>query len=265
MQSNSIDIKEEADKFHPADSLLQADLISSIWCSGCGIGTVMNTFIKSIQKLGIEKISVVSGIGCPGKVAGYLKLDSHSITDGNAIGFASKLSSENPDRKVVVFVNDADFIASGADDFVQAGEKEANILVIYINNFVYRLIVEKKNVSITSFEKNDTGSPFNIPLMAESCGAVYVARWTPLHVRRLMYSMNDALQKPGFSVIEVISPCLMYYAADGKAGEVFDRMKFFRDNTIIEHGEPTENLDIRENEKIIVGRFVNKEENGETE
>ncbi len=59
-------------------------------------------------------------------------------------------------------------------------------------------------------------------------------------------------------MIEVISPCLMYYASDGKIGEKVDRMNLYHTRSVIKNGEPTENLDIRSQDKIIVGKFVDK-------
>lgn len=249
---------------HPADSLLCKDAIPSIWCPGCGIGTVVNTFVETLRKTNadLNKICVVSGVGCTGKVPDYLKLSclNSEESDGNAIKYATKFKLKNPELNVVVFLNDADLIVSGADDFIEAGKKGVELRVIYINNFIY-IVTEYKVLPVTPFirtvDKN-IELPFNIPHLAKSCGALYVARWTPLHVRRLMYSMTDILKKPGFSVIEVISPCLMYYATEGKIGETIDRMRFFHNNTVIKHSEPTENLDIRIQDKIIMGKFVDK-------
>ena len=254
---------ENIEGTHPADALLCEDAIPSIWCPGCGIGTVVNTFVETLEKVNadLDKICVSSGIGCTGKVADYLKLNCCNETSGNAIKCAVKFKLENPEQKVVVFLNDADFIASGADDFIEAGKKGVELLVIYINNFIY-IITEYKVLPVTPFIRTSANNglelPFNIPHLAKLSGAQYVARWTPLHVRRLMYSITDALKKPGFSVIEVISPCLMYYATEGKIGETIDRMRFFHNNTVIKHNEPTENLDIRMQDKIIMGKFVDK-------
>ena len=63
---------------HPMDQLLREDRIPHIWCSGCGLGTCLTAFITAIQESGIplEKMCIVSGIGCTGRVAGYLNIDS---------------------------------------------------------------------------------------------------------------------------------------------------------------------------------------------
>ncbi|MGB3341037.1 MAG: thiamine pyrophosphate-dependent enzyme, partial [bacterium] len=234
-----------------------------IWCPGCGIGTVVNTFIRAVEGSEIDpnKICVVSGIGCTGKVAYSVRFNSFQTIYCNPIRYALELKLKQPDSKIVVFSNDVDFMISDAEDFIEIEKKGQDLLVIYINNFIYYVFIEKKALSATPFigvsADNNSESPFNIPHLAESFGSQYIARWTPLHVRRLMYSITEALQKPGFSVIEVISPCLMYYASNGIIGENLDRMKFFCDNSIIQHDASTEKLDIRMQDKIILGRFVN--------
>ena len=252
---------------HPIDSLLHPDLMPSIWCPGCGIGIVVNTFLQTVKKLKIDpdKICVVSsGFGCTGKIPEYLKIKRLNIVDRNVFNSAADIKLENPDLKVVVFLNDSDFIASGVDDFLEACRNGTELLVIYINSFIYNVFVEHKAFRQMPFKRNpnndDSASPFNIPHLAKTCGASFVARWTPLHCRRLSFSMKEAILKQGFSLIEIISPCLMYYASDGKLGETIDRMGMFYNNSVIKNDEPTENLKIKANEKIVLGRFVDSKD-----
>jgi len=69
------------------DQLLRVDRLPHIWCSGCGIGTVFSGVLAAIQKTGIEldRLAMVSGIGCTGRMAGYIKVDSFHTTHGRAI------------------------------------------------------------------------------------------------------------------------------------------------------------------------------------
>jgi 2-oxoglutarate ferredoxin oxidoreductase subunit beta len=101
--------------------------------------------------------------------------------------------------------------------------------------------------------------PFNLPHLAASCGAVYVARWTALHVRRSAKSMAEALNKKGFSFIEIICPCSTLYARRNKLGDGLSLMKFYHDNSVIKHGADTRELDIEFQKKIIVGKFIDRE------
>lgn len=259
-------IVEGVGPIHPFNEFLRVGSIPSVWCPGCGIGTVVNIFIQTIEKLkvDVEKLCVLSGIGCTGKIIDYLKFNSAHSVNGNVLQYASELKLKNPNKKVVVFLNDVDFMMAGSDDLMNIGTKGMDVFVIYINNFIYYVLTEHRVLLKTPFMGTtidmSNASPFNIPHLAKSCGARYMARWTPLHVRRLMYSMRDALQRDGLSFVEVISPCLIYYASDGIVGRSFDRMKIFHDNAVIKHNEPIENLDIRFQDKVIVGEFIDERE-----
>ncbi len=251
---------EPAENRHPVDGILKAEAMPSYWCSGCGIGTVFNTFIQTAAKIRLNPgiIGVVSGLGCTGKIATYLNCKSFQVNEGSIIDFAVKLDIE----KVIVFLNDADFIASPETSLVPAAKKGKDVIIVYINNFIYQVFIEQKCLASTPFlgEPADRKieSPFNFPHLAELSGARYVCRWTALHVRRLMHSMSDALTKRGLSAIEVIAPCLMYYASSGQQGKKIERMKYLSDRAEIKHQEPTVNLAIRPAEKIIVGKFVDR-------
>ena len=69
---------------HPMDELLRGDRLPHIWCPGCGLGTALHCFLSALKKsnLDLDKVAVVSGIGCTGRVAGYVKLDSFHTTMG---------------------------------------------------------------------------------------------------------------------------------------------------------------------------------------
>jgi 2-oxoglutarate ferredoxin oxidoreductase subunit beta len=101
--------------------------------------------------------------------------------------------------------------------------------------------------------------PFNLPLLAASSGAAYVARWTALHIRRLTTAIKEAITKRGFSFVEVIAPCSTLYARLNKLGTGLDLMKFYHDNSIIRHGADLKDVDIEYQSKIVVGKFVDIE------
>lgn len=252
---------------HPMESLLRMDRIPHIWCPGCGIGTAVTAFTSALEKLkaDLNKVCVVSGIGCTGRVAGYVKLDSFHTTHGRPIAFATGIKLGNPGLKVVVFSGDGDIIAIGGNHFMHAARRNIDMTVICVNNFIYAMTggqvapTTPLTAYATTSPYGNVEAPSNIPQLAEACGAVYVARWTALHIRRLTNAIVEAMQKPGFSVVEVISPCPQYYSRINKLGDGLDMMKFYHDNSVIRHNEPTENLDINYQEQIIVGKFIDRE------
>ena len=103
---------------HPLDDIIRADRMPHIWCSGCGIGIAMRCYAEAMLKheVPLDKHVVVSGIGCSGRVAGYLNIDSYHTTHGRAIPFAIGLKLANPELQVTVFSGDGDLAAIGRPD-----------------------------------------------------------------------------------------------------------------------------------------------------
>jgi 2-oxoglutarate/2-oxoacid ferredoxin oxidoreductase subunit beta len=253
---------------HPIAPFLRMDRIPHIWCPTCGIGIAVKCFAQALEKeeKDLDKVSIVSGIGCTGRVAGYVKLDSFHSTHGRAIPFATGLKVARPDLDVVVFSGDGDLTAIGGNHFIHAARRNMDLLVICVNNFIYGMTGGQAapttpvsaNTSTTPYGAFE--QPFNIPHLASACGASYVARWTVLHVRRLEKAMREAMNRRGFRVIEIIAPCSTLYARRNRLGSGYDLMKFYHDNCEIKHGAPTEDADIGFQDKILLGRFVDRDQ-----
>jgi 2-oxoglutarate/2-oxoacid ferredoxin oxidoreductase subunit beta len=252
---------------NPVEPLLRGDRMPHIWCPGCGIGTTVNCFARALErsKLPLEKVAVVSGIGCTGRVAGYLNFDSFHTTHGRAIPFATGLKLANPGLTVVVYSGDGDLFAIGGNHFIHAARRNVDIKVICVNNFIYGMtggqVTPTTPIGATattapygSFER-----PFNLPFLAESSGAVYVARWTAYHVQHIAHSMAEALQKKGFSFIEIVAPCPTLYQRRNKLGDGLDTMRYYKEHSVIQNGASTRDLDLEFQGKIIVGKFVDTE------
>ncbi len=260
-------IKTLPKDIHPMENLLRMERIPHIWCPGCGIGLAVTSFAAALDKakLDLDKVAVVSGIGCTGRVAGYMRLDSFHTTHGRPIAFATGIKLGNPEMKVVVISGDGDLIAIGGNHFIHAARRNIDMLVICVNNFIYAMTggqvspTTPLSVYSTTSPYGCVERPFNIPYLADSSGAVYVARWTVLDLRRLTNSIVEAFNKKGFSLIEVVSPCAQYYSRINRLGDGLDMMRFYHDNTEIRHGEDTKNLDIGFQSKLIVGKFVDRE------
>ncbi len=252
---------------HPLEDLLRMDRIPHIWCPSCGIGLGVTAFADALNRaeVDLDNLAIVSGIGCTGRVAGYTKLDSFHTTHGRPIAFATGIKVGNPKLKVVVFSGDGDLISIGGNHFIHAARRNIDMLVICVNNFIYAMTggqvapTTPLGAYATTSPYGCCEAPFNVPYIADSAGAVYVARWTALHIRRLTNSIVEALNKNGLSVIEVISPCAMYYSRINKLGDGLDMMRFYHENSEVRNGEDTKNVDLSFQSKIVVGKFVDRE------
>ena len=252
---------------NPVESFLRMDRMPHIWCPGCGIGTTVNCFSRSLLECGIplDRVAVVSGIGCSGRVAGYVRLDSFHTTHGRAIPFATGLKLANPALNVVVYSGDGDLSAIGGNHLIHAARRNIDIKVICVNNFIYAMTGGQSGPTTPSTATTST-SPygafepsFNLPQLADAAGAVYVARWTTFHVRQLTRSMNEIFNKKGFCFIEVLSPCPTLYERRNKLGEGLDTMKYYKQMSKIRNGAPTSEVGVGMRGEIIVGKFVDRE------
>jgi 2-oxoglutarate ferredoxin oxidoreductase subunit beta len=252
---------------HPIAPFLRMDRMPHIWCPTCGIGTVVKCYATALGSSGVDldKAVIVSGIGCTGRVAGYMKLDAFHSTHGRAIPFATGLKLGRPELLVTVFSGDGDLAGIGGNHFIHAARRNMDLLVILVNNFIYGmtggqnapttpLTAKSSTMPFGNFER-----PFNLPHLAASCGATYVARWTCLHIRRLTKSFQEALKRKGFRFIEVIAPCSTLYARLNKLGTGLNLMRFYHDNAEIRHGADTRELDIDFQQKLVCGKFVDEE------
>jgi len=252
---------------NPMEDFLRMDRIPHIWCPGCGIGTVVTSFVEALKKsdLDLKKLAVVSGIGCTGRVAGYVKFDSFHSTHGRAIPFATGLKLANPELKVVVFSGDGDIAGIGGNHLIHAARRNMDIVVICVNNFNYAMTggqvaaTTPITANLSTAPYGNFEYPFSLPYLVETCGATYVARWTALHIRRVTKSIQEALAKKGFSFIEVITPCVTLYARRNRLGDGLNLLKYYYDKSEIQHGADTRTVGIDFQGKLIVGKFVDKE------
>ena len=256
----------EALQNNPVNEYLRMDRMPTIWCPGCGIGTTVNCFTRALTECGknLDKVAIVSGIGCSGRVAGYLNLDSFHTTHGRAIPFATGLKLAQPELDVVVYSGDGDLTAIGGNHLIHAARRNMDLLVVCVNNFTYGMTggqvtpttPEPAIASTTPYGAFE--HPFSLPYLVDSCGAVYVARWTAYHVRQLAKSMEEALGKKGFRFIEIIAPCPTLYLRRNKLGEGVDDLEYYKEKSVIKNGADTRETEISYRGQIVVGKFVDR-------
>ena len=248
---------------HPLDDLIRTDRIPHIWCPGCGIGTVFSSCLSAIKATGLpyNQFTMVSGIGCSARGAGYIKLDSFHTTHGRAIPFASGIKMARPELKVIVFSGDGDLFAIGGNHFIHAARRNMDLTVICVNNLTYGMTGGQVAATTPCQAKSTTtplgnpDGPFNLPLLAYAAGASYVARWTILQTRDLTTAINEAIMRKGFSFIEVLSPCPVNYGRRNKEKPI-DTLKLYQDRTIVKNGADPARADIDFSRGVVIGKFV---------
>ena len=252
---------------NPVESFLRTERMPHIWCPGCGIGTTVNSFTRALieSKVDLKNLALVSGIGCTGRVAGYVKLDSFHTTHGRAIPFATGLKLANPKLDVVVYSGDGDLFAIGGNHLIHAARRNIDLKVICVNNLIYAMTggqtapTTPAHVITATAPYGSFDPAFNLPFLVEAAGAVYVARWTTFHVRQLARAMSEIFKKKGFGFIEVLSPCPTLYQRRNKMGDGLETMKFYKEHSKTKNGCPTSEVGLSKQGEIIVGKFVDRE------
>jgi 2-oxoglutarate/2-oxoacid ferredoxin oxidoreductase subunit beta len=267
--------KEIVVSSHPIDGLLRADRLPHIWCPGCGLGAITAAYVHALQRSGLDldQCAIVSGIGCTGRVAGYVNLDSFHTTHGRAIPFALGLKLANPALHVTVISGDGDLFAIGGNHFLHAARRNADLLVVCVNNFNYGMTGGQAGPTTPVGSRTTTtpgGSrepPLNLQHLAVSLGAVYSARWTSLHLRQVGASFARALSLAGVGLrfVEVLSPCPVGFGKSNDLGEGLDEMAFYRTQGVIdpEVGPEEASVSMAKTAPLPLGVFVDRGAGGQ--
>lgn len=189
------------------------------WCPGCGDFAVLAAFFKVLVKLQIphEKICTIAGIGCSSRFPYFVNGHGVHFIHGRALPLASGVSLSRPDLHVFAFGGDGDGYSIGGNHLDHAARKNVNLTYVVMDNFVYGLT--KKQTSPTSpkgfkSKTDPTGAidqPINPMKKLVYGGASFVARTHATQVKHMMEVFERAILHPGFSVVEVLSECVVFY------------------------------------------------------
>jgi 2-oxoglutarate ferredoxin oxidoreductase subunit beta len=200
---------------HPlAEKYLRKSALPTIYCPGCGHGTVLNAFVRAVDELDIaNELALVGGIGCSGWTPVFIKADVLHTLHGRALAMATGLKLARPDRKVVVFTGDGDCLAIGGNHFMHAARRNIDLTVVMMNNNIYGMTGGQTAPS-TPYGARTQTSPhgntepaFDACELARSFGASYIARWTSAHPLGLLKALKQAMTHEGFSFVEVMVQC----------------------------------------------------------
>ncbi len=219
---------------------LRKDKMPHIWCPGCGNGMVMSAFLRAVDGLRLDpdRVVVVSGIGCSSRISGYMDFNTLHTTHGRPLAFATGIKLANPSLEVVVITGDGDATAIGGNHFLHSCRRNINITMVIINNNIYGMTggqyspLTPKGESASTAPYGNIEPEMDICAVAEAAGATYVARgitYQPVVMEDLIL---QGIENNGFSLVEVISQCPIYYGRMNKKGDAIDMLKWQKENTV---------------------------------
>lgn len=211
-----------------------------VWCPGCGIGIMLGSLIRAIDKTGYKKddIVLVSGIGCTGRLPVYVDFNTLHTTHGRALTFATGIKLAKPRLKVIVIMGDGDAVAIGGNHFIHAARRNIDLTAIIVNNSVYGMTggqyspTTPYGMKSTTTMYSNVEHAFNISELAVTAGSVFVGRGTVYHAKLLDSLMEKAFAKIGFSVVEIISHCHTQFGRLNRMGTAVEMMQWQRDHAV---------------------------------
>lgn len=193
------------------------------WCPGCGnfgIEVGLKAVLLEMAEKGeldLDEVVLVSGIGCHGKIADYVKVNSFYALHGRAVPAAAGIKMANPELKVIVCVGDGDVLAEGLSHLIFAAKRNSNIKVLVHQNRLYALTTGQysptspKGFRGRSTPRGSLEQPLNpIELMLAS-GASFVGRTYSGRIEHEKEMLKIAIKHEGFAFLDILQPCFVYY------------------------------------------------------
>lgn len=188
------------------------------WCPGCGDFSVQAAIQRAAANVGIEphELAVVSGIGCSGRISGYINSYGFHGIHGRALPIAQGLKMANRDLHVIASGGDGDGFAIGMGHTIHSLRRNIDLTYVVMDNQIYGLTKGQTSPrSAAGFKTKSTPGgaiePSLKPMeMALSAGATFVAQGFSSDIKELTAIIEAGIQHKGFSFINVFSPCVTY-------------------------------------------------------
>lgn len=198
------------------------------WCPGCGDFGVLAAIHRALARLSLDpkKVVVVSGIGCSGRLPEFVSTYGLHGVHGRTLPIATGIKLANPELTVIAVGGDGDGFAIGGGHVPHAVRRNVDMTYIVMDNEVYGLTKGQPSpttpagLAAVQFSPSmlkmasHAGlieTPLNIMAMVLACGATFAARGFSGDPHELADLFIRALNHPGFSFVQALSPCPTFY------------------------------------------------------
>jgi len=191
----------------------------STLCAGCGHDSISAALIQAFFELAVEphRVAKLSGIGCSSKTPTYFLGSSHGLNSVHG-RMPSVLTGANLANRDMIYLGvsgDGDSASIGLGQFAHALRRGVNMLYVVENNGVYGLTKGQFSATADTGSKSkrgvvNTDSSIDLVSLALQLGATFVARSFSGDKSQLVPLLKAAIQNPGPSFIDIISPCVAF-------------------------------------------------------
>ena len=195
---------------------LKLDLFPTIWCPGCGIGTIMMMLAMTLDEMKLDERNtvIVTGIGCTGRMGGYLKHEAVYTLHGRTLPVAEAIKTVRPEMNVIVVAGDGDTASIGGNHLIHAIRRNAPVTVLCNNNEIYGLTggqtgpTTPTGTKTLSSPSGNPNTPINLQGLVRSSPQALYAKSTVYHQLHLRNVIREAIEWPGFSFVDITSQCI---------------------------------------------------------
>ena len=188
------------------------------WCPGCGDFAVLRGIHTALARLKIksEHVVISSGIGCSSNLPGFVNAYGFHGLHGRSLPIANGIKLANTDLTVIATGGDGDGYGIGLGHFIHSMRRNINITNIVMNNQIYGLTTgqasptSERGMLTKSTPSGLLEVPVNPIALALISGATYVSRGFSGNADHLSTIIENALSHKGFSLVDVLSPCVTY-------------------------------------------------------
>lgn len=197
--------------------------VENTWCPGCGNFSLLNATKMAFREmaesgdLNLEEIVISSGIGCHAKIFDYIEVNGFYSIHGRVPATLTGVKIANPKLKAVGFAGDGDAYDEGVSHLVHAARRNIDITMVVHNNRVFALTTGQftpttpKGFEGKSTPKGSVEEPLNPLHLMLSCNASFVARSFSGKINHFKDLLIEAINHPGFAIIDVLQPCVTFY------------------------------------------------------
>jgi 2-oxoglutarate ferredoxin oxidoreductase subunit beta len=195
---------------------LKLDLFPTIWCPGCGIGTIMMMLAMTLDEMKLDERNtiIVTGIGCTGRMGGYLKHEAVYTLHGRTLPVAEAIKTVRPEMNVIVVAGDGDTASIGGNHLIHSIRRNAPVTVLCNNNEIYGLTGGQTGPTTPTGTKTlsspggNPNTPINLQGLVRSSPHALYAKSTVYHQLHLRNVIKEAIEWPGFSFVDITSQCI---------------------------------------------------------
>lgn len=202
----------------PASSDFSGSTPAPAWCPGCGDFGILSAVKKALVALKKDSSQVLlcSGIGQAAKLPHYLHANVFNGLHGRGLPAAAGAKLANHSLTVIAVGGDGDMYGEGGNHLLHAIRRNLDITLLVNDNKIYGLT--KGQASPTTDPGVHTKvqplgvlqTPLNPIALAISQHCSFVARGFAGHIDHLAGLIQAGIENPGFSLIEILQPCVSF-------------------------------------------------------